>query len=234
MRNGDKVAKEVIVAVTGPGHGLPWAWWATRWQLARHRATAQHLTPGAGKLDERIAGVIIGGGNDIDPGIYGGDVSSSPDVDPERDSYELDVLAEADRRALPVLGICRGAQLINVHAGGTLFGDLTRHRKLTSNKGTLLARKHVSIVPASTLAKWIGATSTRVNSLHHQAVRDVGKKLQITAQDRDGIVQAIESKSGPLRVGVQWHPEYLPQRKDQRKLFGRFVNACHDFAQQRI
>lgn len=94
---------------------------------------------------------------DIDPGIYGGDVSCSPNVDPERDSYELEVFAEADRRALPILGICRGAQLINVHAGSTLFGDLLQHRKLTSNNGTLLPHKQVS-------------------------------------------------------MGVQWHPEYLPQR----------------------
>lgn len=220
------MAGKVAIGVTGPAQGIPWAWWATRWQLSRHGALAHRLTPASGKLGEHLAGVIIGGGNDIDPGIYGGDVSTSPSVDPERDSYELEVLAEADRRALPVLGICRGAQLINVRAGGTLFGDLAPYRKLTSNKGTLLARKQVSIAPESTLAEWVEATCTYVNSLHHQAVKDVGQELQITARDRDGIVQAIESRSGPLRVGVQWHPEYLPQRHDQRRLFGRFVKAC--------
>jgi len=170
--------------------------------------------------------VIIGGGNDIDPAIYGGDISSSPSVDPRRDSYELEVLEEADRRELPVLGICRGAQLINVHRGGTLFGDLGPHRRLTSNKGTLLPRKHVDIVADSTLAQWIGATNSFVNSLHHQAVKETGDGLHITAHDRDGIVQAIESTSGPLRIGVQWHPEYLPQRRDHRQLFGRFVDVC--------
>jgi putative glutamine amidotransferase len=212
--------------VTGPAQGIPWAWWATRWQLSRQRVQALRLTPGAGPLDVQLAGVIIGGGNDIDPAIYGGDVSSSPSVDPIRDAYELDVLAEADRRELPVLGICRGAQLINVHQGGTLYGDLKRHRKLTSNKGTLLPRKEVTIAPDSTLALWIDATTSRVNSLHHQAVKDTGKALQVTARDRDGIVQGIESTSGPLRVGVQWHPEYLLQRNDQRRLFAGFVDAC--------
>lgn len=222
------MATALIIGVTGPGpgHGLPWAWWATRWQLARQRATAHRLTPVSGKLSERISGVIIGGGNDIDPGIYGGDVSTSPTIDPKRDSYELEVLAEADRRALPVLGICRGAQLINVHAGGTLFSDLAPHRKHTSNKGTLLPRKHVDITPESTLATWIGATETFVNSLHHQAVKETGRNLQVTACDRDGIVQAVESTEGPLRIGVQWHPEYMPQRFDQRQLFAGFVSAC--------
>ena len=218
--------------MTGPARGIPWAWWATRWQLARHRASAHRLTPASGRLNERLGGVIIGGGNDIDPGIYGGDVSSSPSVDPERDSYELEVLAEADRRGLPVLGICRGAQLINVHAGGSLFGDLAPRRKLTSNKGTLLPRKEVSIEPESTLARWIGDTRSFVNSLHHQAVKETGSELRVTAHDRDGIVQAIENTAGPLRIGVQWHPEYLPQRRDQRQLFGCFVSACRDFQQQ--
>lgn len=223
------MASNIIIAVTGPGRGIPWAWWATRWQLARHEATAVHMTPTSGKLGQQVCGVIVGGGNDIDPGIYGGDVSSSPNIDPARDRYELDVLIEADRRELPVLGICRGAQLINVHAGGTLYGDLVGYRKLTSNKGTLLPRKTVSISPQSTLATWIGSTSTKVNSLHHQAVNITGKNLQVTARDRDDIVQGIESTSGPLRVGVQWHPEYLLQRQDQRRLFAHFVKACSDY-----
>lgn len=222
------MAQAVEIVVTGPAGGIPWAWWATRWQLRRQRAIAHRLTPDSGKLDKRIAGVIIGGGNDIDPGIYGGDVSFSPSVDPERDNYELEVLAEADRRQLPVLGICRGAQLINVHRGGTLFGDLAPHRRLTSNKGTLLPRKQVTIEPDSILARWIGATTSFVNSLHHQAVETTGDGLEVSAHDRDGIVQAIESTSGPLRLGVQWHPEYLPQRRQHRQLFARFVDACQN------
>ena len=228
------MAGKLVIGVTGPDHGVPWAWWATRWQLARHRVAACRLVPSSGTLSERIDGVIIGGGNDIDPGIYGGDVSSSPSIDPERDRYELDVLAEADRRALPVLGICRGAQLINVHAGGNLIGDLKPIRRHTSNKGTLLPRKRVTVAQGSTLAGWLGANNTKVNSLHHQAVKDTGKNLQVTAQDRDGIVQGIESTSGPLRVGVQWHPEYLLQRKDQRRLFGSFVEACRGVAENRL
>jgi putative glutamine amidotransferase len=173
-----------------------------------------------------VAGFIIGGGHDIDPAIYGGDVSKSRSVDPSRDSYELAVLELAERRSVPVMGICRGAQLINVHRGGTLVSDLSDVRVHTSNRGTLLPRKVVSISPQSTLAGLIGGESTRVNSLHHQAVERTGDGLVVSAIDRDNIVQGIESTDGTWRVGVQWHPEYMPQRLDQRQLFDGFIGAC--------
>ena len=185
-----------------------------------------HLTPAVGYPGEDFAGFVLGGGNDIDPAIYGGDPSTSPSVDPLRDEFELTVLSLADRLQLPVLGICRGAQLINVHYGGTLFGDVSKMRVHTLNRATLLPRKKVTIVEGSRLADYVGNTTTRVNSLHHQAVRDTGRNLVIAARDRDQIVQGIESTDGPLRIGVQWHPEYLPQRADQRRLFRCFVEAC--------
>ncbi len=223
------MAANVVVGVTGPDHGIPWAWWATRWQLRRYNIEVRRLNASAGELSGCMAGVVIGGGSDIDPGVYGGDVSTSKNVDRRRDDYELGVLEQADARGLPIFGICRGAQLINVHAGGTLVDDLARHRVLTSNKASLLPSKAVEIVPQSLVAQWLGATSTRVNSLHHQAVRQAGKNLKIVARDRDNIVQAIESNAGPLRIGVQWHPEYMPQCRPQRQLFCRFVDACHGY-----
>ena len=216
----------VTIGVTGPSHGIPWSWWATRYQLHRAGASARRLNASLGMPDDDLAGFIISGGNDIDPAVYGGDVSEGRSVDPQRDEYELKVLELAAERGLPVMGICRGAQLINVHAGGTLVSDLRAHRVHTSNRGTLLPRKTVHITPDSTLAEFIGDELTRVNSLHHQAVDRTGENLVITARDRDDIVQGIESSSGPLRIGVQWHPEYMPQRHDQRHLFRYFVAAC--------
>ena len=220
------MARRLTIGVTGPRQGIPWAWWATRFQLARAGADARRLHAGLGEPGDDLAGFIIGGGNDVDPAIYGGDVSDGRSVDPERDAYELDVLEVADRRGVPVLGICRGAQLINVHRGGTLVGDLSEIRVHTSNKGTLLPRKIVSIEPRSTIAGLVGNERTRVNSLHHQAVDRSGDDLVVTACDRDDIVQGIESTAGPWRVGVQWHPEYMPQRRDQRRLFAGFVEVC--------
>lgn len=220
------MARSLNIGVTGPAHGIPWAWWATRWQLERCGASARRLVPGDDPAVDGFDGFVIGGGNDIDPAVYGGDVSASPNVDPSRDQFELAVVALADRLRVPVLGICRGAQLLNVRAGGTLISDLGPVRVHTSNRGTLLARKRVTIEPDSILAGFIGDDRTRVNSLHHQAVDAVGRGLSVCAYDRDDIVQGIESVAGPLRLGVQWHPEYLPQRRDQRRLFERFVREC--------
>lgn len=222
------MAGRLIIGVTGPSHGIPWAWWATRWHLHRAGVVARRLNAATGHPGDDIAGFVIGGGNDIDPAIYGGDVSSSRSIDPSRDEYELEVLKLADQRGIPVMGICRGAQLINVERGGTLVSDLSDVRVHTSNRGTLLPRKHVSIQPESVLADLIGGETTRVNSLHHQAVERCGDGLVVSAVDRDEIVQGIESTEGPWRVGVQWHPEYMPQRRDQRRLFEGFVAACRD------
>lgn len=220
------MADRLIIGVTGPSRGIPWAWWATRYQLQRAGVDARRLNASTGYPGKDIAGFIIGGGNDIDPAIYGGDVSKGRTVDPLRDEYELKVLDLADRHGLPVMGICRGAQLINVQAGGSLISDLRPRRVHTSNRGTLLPRKHVRVEEGSVLAEFIGGHATRVNSLHHQSVDRLGDNLVICAHDRDDIVQGIESTSGPLRIGVQWHPEYMPQRADQRRLFRYFVAAC--------
>jgi len=227
------VARPLIVGVTGPAHGIPWAWWAARWQLRCAGAEARRLVPGDVDIGEEYVGFVIGGGNDIDPAVYGGDISASPSVDPTRDQFELAVLDLADRLAVPVLGICRGAQLVNVHAGGTLISDLRPLRVLTSNRGTLLARKKVRVDAHSVLASFLGGRQTRVNSLHHQAVDRVGSGLSVCAHDRDDIVQGVESTRRPLRLGVQWHPEYLPQRRDQRRLFANFVAECAEGSRPR-
>ena len=216
----------MIIGVTGPSRGIPWAWWAARWQLKCAGVAARRLHAASGSPGDDIAGFIIGGGNDIDPGIYGGDVSESRSIDPSRDAYELKVLEIAEKRGVPVMGICRGAQLINVQRGGTLVSDLRKVRVHTSNRGTLLPRKAVSITAGSLLASLIGGETTQVNSLHNQAVERTGEGLVVSAVDRDDIAQAIESVEGPFRVGVQWHPEYMPQRRDQRRLFDGFVAAC--------
>lgn len=222
------MGQPVLIGVTGPSQGIRWAWWATRWHLRRCGAIPRYLDVSRGFPKGDFAGFVIGGGNDIDPAIYGGDVSQSRSVDLLRDEFELSVLDIAAQRDLPVMGICRGAQLLNVHAGGSLFGDVSHIRQQTSNKGTLLPRKHVTIDPNSKLASMLGTESTRVNSLHHQAVKKLGDGFVVTACDRDKIVQGIESVNERLQIGVQWHPEYMPQRGDQRRLFQSFVDHCRD------
>lgn len=209
---------------------MRWAWWASRWHLRRCGASARYLNAASAYPEGDFAGFVIGGGNDIDPAIYGGDVSASRNVDPLRDQFELSVLDLAKRKGLPVLGICRGSQLLNVHAGGSLHADLKAMRHHTLNRGTLLPRKRVTVKQGSKLAGMLGSDKTRVNSLHHQSVDRVGDGFVISACDRDNIVQGIESVDEPLRIGVQWHPEYMPQRRDQRRLFANFVDYCRDCA----
>lgn len=227
-QKGTGLGRPVLIGVTGPSRRLPWAWWASHWHLRRCGAAAKYLTPADGPPEGAFDGFIIGGGNDIDPAIYGGDVSGSRHVDPLRDQFELSVLKLAEDRRLPVFGICRGSQLLNVHAGGSLHGDLKSLRKLTSNRATLFPRKPVTIEEDSKLAAMLGTNTTRVNSLHHQSVKDVGNGLVVSARDRDDIVQGIEAVEEPLRFGVQWHPEYMPQRSEQRRLFASFVDYCRD------
>lgn len=223
---GAAVGRRILIGVTGPSVRWRWAWWASRWHLSRCDAEARYLTPSKGYPEGDFDGFVIGGGNDIDPAVYGGDVSSSRNVDPFRDEFELSILDLAQQRGLPVFGICRGSQLLNVHAGGSLHGDLQTIRRHTSNRGTLLPRKQVTVEQHSRLAAMLCATTTRVNSLHHQAVKDLGNGLVVSARDRDDIVQGIEAMGEPLRFGVQWHPEYMPQRREQRRLFAGFVDYC--------
>lgn len=147
-------------------------------------------------------------------------------LDLGRDRLEQALLARAVERDLPVLGICRGAQLFNVYFGGTLFSDLDSFYVETSAMRTVLPRKKIAIEPSSRLAAILGSTSCRVNSLHRQAIRSVGEGLVVVAREPNGVVQAIEQPGQRFRIGVQWHPEYIPQHRRQRGLFEGLVAAA--------
>lgn len=146
-------------------------------------------------------------------------------VDGERDELEQMCLDKAVRDGLPVLGICRGAQFLNVFLGGDLhdvdelYGEVSRH-------STLLPTNRVELAPGSILRRLFGRDSLRVNSLHRQAVRRLGEGLQVCARDSAGVIQAVESVQEPFRLGVQWHPEYLPASRLQQKLFKRLVQEA--------
>ncbi len=184
------------------------------------------LAPNRPPPPDDLDGLIVTGGSDINPALYGQPEGPWVEPDPVRDRFELAALEFARIRGLPVLGICRGAQLINVAAGGSLHGDLTELRRVTSNRRRLLPRKRVWIAPESRLRTILGGESVRVNSLHHQAVKDLGAGLSIVARDRDDIVQGIEATGERFLVGVQWHPEYLPWLAPQRALFRAVIAAA--------
>ncbi|HBS99132.1 MAG TPA: gamma-glutamyl-gamma-aminobutyrate hydrolase [Citreicella sp.] len=187
---------------------------ALRWQ-AGHRAV---------DLDD-VDGVVIGGGDDITPTLYGGELSVGVRLDPARDDLEQEVLRGAFDRGLPILGICRGAQMLNVVLGGTLHADAYAvHPSRKFN--TVLPRKRVDVTRGTLLARTTRAICLNVNALHSQAVDDLGRGLRIAARDEGGMVQAVERMSDPFAVGVQWHPEYLVYRRAHRRLFRALVAAA--------
>jgi putative glutamine amidotransferase len=166
-----------------------------------------------------LQGLIIGGGDDISPEHYGGDIDAKVKLDPERDQLEIEWIHRALERDTPLLGICRGAQLINVVLGGSLHQDIRSMRKRTYNRPSLLPTKQVRLAADSRLARVVGKACLQVNSLHHQAVKRPGAHLRIVGWDLDDITQAVEDKAGRAIVGVQWHPEYLFYLPSQFAIF---------------
>lgn len=162
---------------------------------------------------------MIGGGDDISPDHYGGDVAARVKDDPARDQLEIAWIRRAIEMQLPLLGICRGAQLINVVLGGTLHQDIRGLRKHTRNRPGLLPTKRVHLEQGSQVSRICGKTRLRVNSLHHQAIREPGLGVRIVGRDRDQIVQAVETGDGRAILGVQWHPEYLLYMPSQFAIF---------------
>lgn len=215
------------VAVTGPDRRLRIAWWATRAVLRSVGAEPRYLHAGHDPdRIERFDALVVGGGDDLDPDLYGEAPAAPSKLDRERDAFEQAVLGRALDEGLPILGICRGAQLLNVTLGGDLHQEIAEQRLHTPNRRTLLARRRIELEPGSRLAAALGTERTRVNSLHHQSVRRPGEGLTIVARDRDGVVQGIEDPARPFRIGVQWHPEYLFWRRRQRALFRALVESA--------
>lgn len=218
--------KRPLIGVTGSDQGLPLAWWFIRWALWQSGARAVYLTHSCPGELAALDGIVISGGDDIDRGLYLDDHEAPGPADPERDRFEIRVLEHLMGTRLPVLGICRGAQLMNVVRGGSLYPDLRDLRRKTSNRRTPLARKTLLVEPASGLEAILGEGRVRINSLHQQAIKGLGEGLVVCGRDLDGFVQAVEHPAEPFLYGVQWHPEYLPLRAPQRALFRALVQAA--------
>jgi putative glutamine amidotransferase len=184
-------------------------------------------------LDD-VDGLIIGGGDDISPELYGGKIVTTARLDPARDRLERQLASEALARGVPVLGICRGAQMLNVALGGTLHRDAWSAHPKAKRYKTILPRRRICAVPGSKLCTLIGRPDFRVNALHTQSVRRLGKGLRVGAKDRGGMIQAIERERDDLfALGVQWHPEHLFYQPRQRRLFEALVQAAQTRARAR-
>jgi len=196
-------------------------------------------TPRPLSLDEAAAtalegtdGLLLTGGDDVDPSLYGEAPHPTYDVtEAGRDAFEIDLVRRALAADLPVLAICRGLQVLNVALGGTLIQDIpsepgTRLQHDTEGPPATLAHT-VEVKPGSCLAALVGPDATRaVNSRHHQAVRVLGQGLVVTATSPDGVIEAAEVPSARFCVGVQWHPENFHATGEFSGLFEGFVAAC--------
>jgi putative glutamine amidotransferase len=184
-------------------------------------AEAVYLPPGTGSLAE-VDGLLLPGGWDVDPALYGEEADAKVgDIDPELDETEIRLFKDARGREIPVLGICRGQQVINVAMGGSLIQHLEGHEVRA------YGRKHLAhtaaVDPESELGQAAEGKDIQVNSLHHQAVRSVAPGLRQTATGDDGTIEGLETDDG-LVVAVQCHPEELTGDLPwASKLFERFV-----------
>jgi len=162
-------------------------------------------------LLERFDGLILPGGGDIDPATYGETAIGDNlyGIRPDADLFEIALVREAAKRRLPVLGICRGLQVINVACGGTLHQDLPEHPQDLAGRA-FAGHYRTTIVAGTRLHEVVDSDELVVNSLHHQGVKEVGRGLRVSATAADGVVESIEAMDAAWDlVAVQWHPECL-------------------------
>ena len=189
------------------------------------------LAPDVGAFDA----LLLGGGVDVDPARYGKEAleNGTVEVDAGRDDLDFRLFDEARRAGVPILGICRGLQVVNVALGGTLVQDIPSERpspvvhQRTQEEKTRLDHR-VAIAPGTELSRIAGASDAAVNSRHHQAIEGVAPGLTVSAVAPDGVPEAVEADGDPWLVAVQWHPENLAGDRVSRRLFDEFVRRAND------
>lgn len=182
----------------------------------------------AGALLEGVDGLVLGGGGDVDPARYGQETVAALDVSPQRDAFELALLDAAERMGLPVLGLCRGAQLINVYRGGTL-GDFRAESARYDRHHRVLSGHPVRLDAGSRLASIYDDTQLEdIVTFHGQYVKTPGAGVRIVGHAPDGTPEAIEVDTGSAfgMIGVQWHAEVVPWDSHQSKLFRALFEAA--------
>jgi gamma-glutamyl-gamma-aminobutyrate hydrolase PuuD len=189
-------------------------------------------------LESEFDGVLFTGGEDVDPALYDEKIrDKSVRVDRARDEFESALLDRALEHRLPILGICRGMQMIDVKFGGSLYQDLPTELSLAEQlkvdhkqDGERTEPTHAVTVtePESRLGE-VFSGSCRVNSLHHQAIKRVGRGLKVTAYSEDGLPEAVEAADEyPFLLAVQWHPEEMVEHAEQLKIFEKFLAKCRE------
>lgn len=175
------------------------------------------------RYEKDFDGLIISGGTDINPSLYGGKKREDISYDDKRDILEMNLLEKAVKKEIPIFGICRGMQLINLFFGGSLHSDVFELDLNYPHPKTPFPLKDIFIKRDTNLYNIIKKEKIKANALHHQAIDKLGNGLNISAYDRNKICQAIEHNSKHFILGVQWHPEFIPFSKASHKIFYSFV-----------
>jgi putative glutamine amidotransferase len=189
-------------------------------------------TDGWDALYSRLDGILFSGGGDFALEHARGDAHPRlTDVDPERDSVEIKLAQASASDGKPFLGICRGAQAVNVALGGTLYTHIADQlpnaldHSYPGNLRTVLVHE-VKIEEGTRIAEVLGEPIIKVNSLHHQGLKDIAPSLRVTGYAPDGLVESVELPDHPFGIAVQWHPEWLTDQQPTRNLFRKFVEAA--------
>lgn len=187
------------------------------------------------KLTDKIDGFIFTGGSDINPLLYGKGIEEyCNNINPTRDNFELMLLKKVIEKDKPLLGICRGMQILNVFYGGTLCQDiLTLYPQRLNHKVLNLPKWHfahdVNIQKNTSLYELFGKENILVNSFHHQSIEKLGDGLTVTAIAKDSVIEGIEDLKKYLVMGVQWHPEMMVDKEpEQMRIFNYFIKKVSE------
>jgi gamma-glutamyl-gamma-aminobutyrate hydrolase PuuD/predicted ATP-grasp superfamily ATP-dependent carboligase len=232
----DVVKRRPVIGITKPANGDWLSYQAMRFAVWLAGGKAVSLTSKAPRDPQSIDGLLFGGGADVYPESYQGETKTGYKYDLARDEMEASWADAALKHDIPIMGVCRGMQMLNVLEGGTLSPDLSAYDK--TYPGTFMQRifyrKPIEITPDSWLAKATGEHRLMVNSVHTQAVKELGDDLTITAREPNGLIQAIEHQQSRFMIGVQFHPEFLIYRRFARRIFEAFVAAARGKALSRV
>jgi putative glutamine amidotransferase len=222
-----------LIGVTGPDRR---GWALRRFTHFAVRRAGGHpvaLVPGRTFDRDRLDGLVVAGGTDIDPALYGQSNVSARHVDVARDRLECELIRWATGANRPLLGICRGMQFMTVALGGTLHQEASTaypgFKPVTGLYRQLTLRRPVHVIKKGWVSALLGTgrKTHLVNSLHHQAVAELAPELEAVAVDEHGVIQAVELvRKDVFAVGVQWHPELMPHSAVQMSFFRALVSAC--------
>lgn len=262
--------KKPVIGVTGPDKGGEAAWLFTALSILLCGGKPLRIRPKSPGGIEKIDGLVLGGGADINPKSYTEDLFIEQYLNKTireknislfrrigrminwlyfpivfvlrkllgvkehkpsdaRDELEFNLLNQAVDKGIPVLGICRGAQLINIYYKGSLYEDINKFYFEEPNRHSIFPVKTIYLKKESKLREILKLDKLKVNALHNQAVKEKGEGIIISAEEENEIVQGVEHENQEFIVGVQWHPEYLVNRKRQRRLFKTLIEHAQKY-----